>query len=1050
MGKICTLLLLVVLLFVGKVNAQLLSWTPIFTAENSSPIIITVDANKGNKALLNYPTTSDVYVHIGVITNLSTGPADWKYAKFAWATTNVAAQCTYISPNKWKYTITGGLRSYFGITNASEKILRIAILFRNGAGTTVQRNTDGSDMFVPVYDAGLFVRMDEPFREPKPGLPPETITKTIGDIVTIKANSNQTGDLKIFFNGTQSGATVSSSTSILRNATITNYGDQTIIAQVIKGALTSYDTVKFFVTPPVTIAPLPAGVRDGINYEPGDTSVTLVLYAPKKQRVAVIGDFSNWYESGKYQMNKTPDSLRYWVRITGLTAGVEYGYQYLINGTIKVADYYTEKVLDPYNDQYIPAATYPGLKVYPTGRTSGNVSVLQTAKPAYTWQVPSFVKPDKRNLIIYELLIRDFVSTQRWTTLKDSLNYLKKLGVNAIEIMPFNEFDGNNSWGYNPAFYLAPDKIYGTETMLKQFIDECHKRGIAVIMDITLNHSCGSSPMVQMYFNSTLNQPAADNPWYNETAKHPYNVCYDFNHESLATKNFVDRVVEHWLTKYKVDGFRWDLSKGFTQVNSGNDVGAWGNYDASRVAIWKRIYDKMQAVQPKSYCILEHFAANNEEIELSNYGMMLWGNTNHNYNEATMGFLPNSNFSYGIYTARGWTQPNLITYMESHDEERLMYKNSQYGNVSGSYSTKDANTALKRMAMAASFWAMTPAPKMIWQFGELGYDYSINTCEDLTVNANCRTSSKPIKWDYLTNSYRRQLLDVYSKLLKLRNVPNFLPTFVTNNVNYNLGGALKWLQVNSDSLKIMVYGNFDVAPTTGTISFQNSGTWYNYLSGGSRTATGLAESVTLQPGEYYVYVNRADATTKVIALPLQLVSFTANRTVNNISLVWNTENEVNVKQFIVERSLNGMEFLPLGSVSATNKDRAIYTYNDRDAISIAGKEKLFYRLQMIDNDGKISYSNIVAVYPIKNSAGLSVYPNPVHGHQLNVRVVNPFQTMQIKIMDASGRVYKMINKNGMNTRGQFTINVTDLANGVYVLKAEANNETYIKQFVIQQ
>ena len=386
--------------------------------------------------------------------------------------------------------------------------------------------------------------------------------------------------------------------------------------------------------------------------------------------------------------------------------------------------------------------------------------------------------------------------------------------------------------------------------------------------------------------------------------------------------------------------------------------------------------------------------------------------------------------------------------MESHDEERLMYKNLQYGNVSGSYSTKDPNTALKRMAMAASFWAMTPAPKMLWQFGELGYDYSINTCENLTVNTNCRVNPKPIKWDYLTNSYRRQLLDVYSKLLKLRNVPNFLPTFVTNNVNYNLGGALKWLQVNSDSLKIMVYGNFDVVPTTGTISFQNSGTWYNYLSGGSRTATGLAESVTLQPGEYYVYVNRADATTKVIALPLQLVSFTANRTVNNISLVWNTENEVNVKQFIVERSLNGMEFLPLGSVSATNKDRAIYTYNDRDAISIAGKEKLFYRLQMIDNDGKINYSNIVAVYPIKNSAGLSVYPNPVQGHQLNVRVVNPFQTMQIKIMDASGRVYKMINENGMNTRGQFTINVTDLANGVYVLKAETNNETYIKQFVI--
>ena len=72
--------------------------------------------------------------------------------------------------------------------------------------------------------------------------------------------------------------------------------------------------------------------------------------------------------------------------------------------------------------------------------------------------------------------------------------------------MPVNEFEGNNSWGYNPSFYFAPDKNYGTKAQLKAFIDECHQRGIAVIMDIALNHSFGENPQVQMYFNSAVGE----------------------------------------------------------------------------------------------------------------------------------------------------------------------------------------------------------------------------------------------------------------------------------------------------------------------------------------------------------------------------------------------------------------------------------------------------------------------------------------------------------------------------------------------------------------
>lgn len=852
----------------GTSYAQLLKWTPAFPKESSASVIITCDANKGNKGLLNYSPTNDVFVHMGVITNLSTSASDWKYVVNAnFNTPAPIVQTTAAGSNQWSFTINGGLRTFFNITNANERILKIALLFRSGNGNNVLRNADGSDMYVPVYDDGLHIRIDTPLAQPYFKLIPETITKNIGDQLLVSATSSLSSSLRILHNGTVL-STVSAGTRTSANVAISAAGTQTIIAEASDGTKTVRDTVSFLVTGGVNVAALPAGLKDGINYEPGDTAVTLVLFAPGKNRVSLIGDFNNWTESLSSQMNRTPDGNRFWLRIGSLTPGIEYAYQYLVDGTLRIADYYTEKVLDPNNDSFIPASTYPNLKAYPAGKTTGIVSIFQTAKPVYNWQVNNFQRPDKKNLVIYELLIRDFLGTPNFQALKDTLSYLKRLGVNAIEIMPFNEFEGNISWGYNPNFFLAPDKYYGTETAIKQFIDACHQQGIAVLMDMVLNHCMGSAPQAQLYWDAVNNRPAANNPWLNPSATHPFNVGNDFNHEAAATKDLVARVVRHWLTQYKIDGFRWDLSKGFTQTNNPNNVGAWGNYDAGRVATWKRIYDSMQAVSPASYCILEHFAANNEEIELANYGMMLWGNHNHNFNQATMGYSSDWDFSGIIAKNRGWTTPLLIGYQESHDEERLMYKNTTFGNSSGSYTTRDTATALKRMEMAAAFWAMAPGPKMIWQFGELGYPFSINQCGNNTISNDCRTDPKPIRWNFYQQPNRRALFDVYAKLIKLKLTPAFFSTFTSATSSNAFSGSIKSLILNEDSLKVVVVGNFDVTPQTTQISFPVAGTWYSYLGNTTRSATGSPESITLQPGEYYVYTNRNINNTVVTASPL--------------------------------------------------------------------------------------------------------------------------------------------------------------------------------------
>ena len=162
---------------------------------------------------------------------------------------------------------------------------------------------------------------------------------------------------------------------------------------------------------------------------------------------------------------------------------------------------------------------------------------------------PIFPGPIKETWLFMNLLLRDFLALHDWKTLKDTIRYLKSLGVNAIEVMPFNEFGGNESWGYNPFQFFAPDKYYGPKNNLKEFIDTCHKNGIAVIMDIVLNHTYGPSPLAQLYWDAQNNRPATDNPWYNAVAPTAFGFGDDFNHESAATKYFFNRVLQHWLNR---------------------------------------------------------------------------------------------------------------------------------------------------------------------------------------------------------------------------------------------------------------------------------------------------------------------------------------------------------------------------------------------------------------------------------------------------------------------------------------------------------------------
>lgn len=827
------LFLLILIGFVQTSSAQV-SISPPFATDADNNVVLTYDASQGSAGLLGEST---IYAHTGVITDKSTGSTDWKYVIANWTTNLPKALLTRIGSSN-QYTLNiGNIRSFYNVP-AGETILKIAVVFRNSNSSKTGKTSSGGDIFIDLSQTGFQTQLSSP----------ATGTfYSINDSIHIQALASDTADLTLYAEGIEV-ASASSCKSLTFSAPIQTLGSGRIdlVLQAKFAGQLYYDSSFVIINKASTILAPPTGIRDGINYI-DDSTVILQLFAPYKNFVYVLGDFNNWEFDSDYQMNIAPDGSHYWLEISGLTKQVEYGFQYVIDDEkMRVCDIYAEKLLDPWNDSWISPSTYPNLKPYPT-QTSEMVSVLEIGEIPYSWKYDAgFQKPNKDQLVIYELLVRDFIGTHDFSTLIDTISYFKKLGINCIELMPVNEFEGNESWGYNVAFYFAVDKYYGPKNNFKAFVDECHKNGIAVVMDMVLNHSFGSNPQVRMYFDPTkgqYGQPTPQNPWFNQTDKHPYGVGYDYNHEAKPTQDFTDRVIRFWLEEYHIDGYRFDLSKGFTQKFS-NDVGAWGAYDQGRVDIWKRIRNEIITYAPDTYLILEHLGDNSEEKVLADEGFMLWGILNSNYAEACMGYdNSKADLSWGNYKARGFNEPNLVTYAESHDEERIVVKVQLYGNSQGTYSTKTLENLLPRIAAYHALLIPLKGPKMIWMGAELGYDVSIDF--------NGRTGNKPFKWEYLDEPIRRKTFNEIAKINRLKQHISF----TSDNYVYDTKNTLKILKVLHDSMNTLIVGNFDVEKATATPLFPHTGWWYDYITGDSVNITEINYVVSLNPGEYRIFTD---------------------------------------------------------------------------------------------------------------------------------------------------------------------------------------------------
>ena len=672
-------------------------------------------------------------------------------------------------------------------------------------------------------------------------------------------------------------------------------GNQNYELQVTQGATVITKKFSAIVNPNVVSEAIPVGLLDGINYNTADaTKATLVLDAPFKDFIYVAGSFNNWQPTASYAMKKDPATGKFWLELTGLVSGTNYTYQYWvvdatpIAGTpslVKTADPYSTLVLSPDDDPFIPATSYPNLPLYPAGQQR-EVTVLQTGKTPYAWSsaTTNFVKPAKENLVVYELLVRDFDASRSYQDLINKIDYFKNLKINAIELMPVMEYEGNESWGYNTSFHMALDKFYGTSDKLKEFIDLCHQNGIAVILDVALNHAFGRNPMLRMWMNDPdgdgWGSPSTENPYFNTTAMHSYSVGEDFNHQQPRTQNYVQRVIKQWVEEYKIDGFRWDLTKGFTQNCPANVAGGQeactGVKQQDRVDVLQKYASYSWSLDPTHYTIFEHLGNDDEEQLWANYkinetpskGIMMWGIMTSQYNELSMGY--SGNISRMNSTSRGFTTNRLIGYAESHDEERLMYKNLQFGNsANASHNVKTLNVALSRMSAIGAVSLLVPGPKMIWHFGELGWENSIFACNNGTVNTSSDAISGDCKLDtkqqpqwvnnWLGDTNRSKIYNDWSKMITMKTVePVFSGTATISNTS-SLYPNIKITNsaLASSQLKdVLILANFNVTTQNVATGFPYTGEWYNLMDNTTITVANVNDLITIPAGEYRIYGNK--------------------------------------------------------------------------------------------------------------------------------------------------------------------------------------------------
>lgn len=521
------------------------------------------------------------------------------------------------------------------------------------------------------------------------------------------------------------------------------------------------------------VAPAPEGTPRGAHHH-GDGRVTFALWAPWKKSVHVIGDFNGW--------DKTADPLAvddtglWWIE-KQLEPG-EYGYQFVIDGETVVGDPYGKRL------------TWAG----------GNIpnAIIRIGAEEYQWNDGSFGIKPMNQLVIYELHVGDFSPEGNFKGVTDRLDYLADLGVDAIELMPVQEFPGDHSWGYNPAYFFAVEGSYGTVEDFKHLVDAAHQRGIGVILDMVFNHTTADSPINMLYSYDENPYLGGDgNPW----------GFPDFNHWNDATKQFIADVQSYWLSEFHIDGFRYDYVEGIRYDGVGG----------MSFISWSARQNK-----PYAYLIAEDIRADPAAVVRDTECNASWHWQFTKVLRAQLREGPYEGNQYGdmdaiisvmTHNGNGYgDNAEPINYLESHDEERLMREVMSNPNTGG-----ELGAIRKSMLGAVALFTAQGVP-MLYAGQEFG----------ATAEKTIDVSKLP--WEHLERGEYQALRNHYASMAYMRHTVGALNT---NNFQVLLADHDKRVLVfhrwNDEGSVVVVALNFSPTDQTVTFPFPQAGVWHEWL-----------------------------------------------------------------------------------------------------------------------------------------------------------------------------------------------------------------------------
>lgn len=382
--------------------------------------------------------------------------------------------------------------------------------------------------------------------------------------------------------------------------------------------------------------------------------------------------------------------------------------------------------------------------------------------PAFAFDDNTFKVPALDDLVVYELQVSEFYST--FNQIIPQLDYLAGLGVNVLELMPVTDFPQVFDWGYGPLNFFAPEDRWGGRDGLKHLVKACHKRNMAIILDVVYQHCSAEFAYVQLYHDSGESSPMGSFPIGDFGPQLTYK-------DHPFTQEYVRAANRHWLEEYHIDGFRYDNVKGFFSGPIGpdyanvvyetyNDSAGISRFEDSNGA--RRIIQVAEYIDAAPQTVLVDTFSNatwqdnllNEADRMAHY-QYVDDNFAHLLDPFFVGYPATRDFG-GV---QGPVAP--FQYIETHDHSDFI---SNFGLTGGGQDILlgDRRRFAKTQPFAIALYTCQGIP-MLWQGQEFAENYVLPGSGTKRIQIR-----RDVHWEYFYDDIGAALIRLYRRLGRLR------------------------------------------------------------------------------------------------------------------------------------------------------------------------------------------------------------------------------------------------------------------------------------------